>query len=300
MSEDGLLKLQAGPLELLLAPTAGGAVARLDWVADGARRAILRGCDGVPSSILDAANFPLVPFVNRIRGGKFSFRGREIALQPNMKGDSSPLHGQGWLASWTVDSAAEDEAELSFVHEPGEWPWRYEARQTFRLDPRGLSLRLACRNLSAEPMPCGLGQHPYFRCTGETVLDTEVTHVWTIDEHVLPVEKVAATGRFDLKEGRVCGQDLDHGFAGWGGNARISTPGEPFELTMSSPEARFFQLYSPPEGELFVAEPVTHANAALNAPEEEWPELGMRVLAPGEEMALEMRLDVTTSGNGGG
>jgi aldose 1-epimerase len=30
---------------------------------------------------------------------------------------------------------------------------------------------------------------------------------------------------------------------------------------MSSPDADFFQLYSPPSGELFVIEPVTHANA---------------------------------------
>jgi aldose 1-epimerase len=42
-----------------------------------------------------------------------------------------------------------------------------------------------------------------------------------------------------------------------------------------------------------VAEPVTHANAALNAPEAEWPELGMHVLEPGAEMRLDMRLDVT-------
>ena len=37
---------------------------------------------------------------------------------------------------------------------------------------------------------------------------------------------------------------------------------------------------------------MTHANAALNEPEERWPELGMRVLDPGEEMRLDMRLDV--------
>ena len=61
---------------------------------------------------------------------------------------------------------------------------------------------------------------------------------------------------------------------------------------MSSPDARFFQLYSPASGGLFVAEPVTHANAAMNAPEEEWAELGMRVLEPGETMSLTMRVDV--------
>ena len=50
----------------------------------------------------------------------------------------------------------------------------------------------------------------------------------------------------------------------------ISDPDLPFRIEMSSPDARFFQLYSPASGGLFVAEPVTHANAALNAPEAEW------------------------------
>jgi aldose 1-epimerase len=61
---------------------------------------------------------------------------------------------------------------------------------------------------------------------------------------------------------------------------------------MSSPHAAFFQLYSPESGGLFVAEPVSHANAALNAPEEQWPELGMRILQPDEEMTLTMRLAI--------
>ena len=72
----------------------------------------------------------------------------------------------------------------------------------------------------------------------------------------------------------------------------MSDPDWPHELEMSSPDARFFQLYSPPSGDIFVAEPVTHANAALNEPEERWSELGMRVLGPGEEMSLQMRLEV--------
>ena len=238
------------------------------------------------------ASFPLVPFVNRIRGGRFMFREREIRLQPNMSGDISPLHGQGWLGRWTVESHGNQDAELRFIHEPGEWPWRYDALQVFALDERGLTVRLLCRNLSHEPMPCGLGQHPYFPCGPETVLDTDVRTAWTIDENVLPVEQVPAAGRYDLKDRRVCGQELDHGFGGWGGEARMSDPGWPFTLRMSSPNAHFFQLYSPASGGIFVAEPVSHANAALNAPEEEWAALGMRVLRPGEEMELDMRLEV--------
>jgi len=90
----------------------------------------------------------------------------------------------------------------------------------------------------------------------------------------------------------VCGQELDNGWGGWGGSARMTDPGWPYHLEMSSPTARFFQLYSPASGGIFVAEPVSHANAALNAPEDEWPELGMQVIDPGEEMSLDMRLEV--------
>jgi aldose 1-epimerase len=141
-------------------------------------------------------------------------------------------------------------------------------------------------------MPCGLGQHPYYPCTGETRLDTEVTHAWTIDEKVLPVEKVPATGRYDLRDRAVCGQSLDNGFGGWGGTARMQTPGDPFRIEMRSEDVNFFQLYSPASGGIYVAEPVSHANAALNEPEEEWAELGMRVLEPGEEMLLFVRWSV--------
>jgi len=292
MDEFDLLLLSAGRLSLQLSPSVGGGIFAFVWEDQGRRTNLLRQCNGSGKNVLELGNFPLVPFVNRIRGGRFTFRGREVRLRPNMPGDVSPLHGQGWLAPWTVESSDESQAELSFTHAAGEWPWDYEARQSFALDEQGLSLRLACRNLSNAPMPCGLGQHPYFPCGPATRLDTRVEHVWTIDEHVLPVEKVPATGHFDLKDRAVCGQGLDHGFGGWGGWARMSDPDWPCDLELSSPDARFFQLYSPASGGIFVAEPVSHANAALNAPEDEWAELGMQVLEPGEGMALDIRLEV--------
>ncbi|MFC7498523.1 aldose 1-epimerase [Enterovirga sp. GCM10030262] len=291
--ERGLLKLVRGRLDLRLAPQVGGCIAAFNYLSDEkGKTPILRGAEAVPSSILEAASFPLVPYSNRVRNGCFRFRGREVTLVPNMEGDPSPLHGQGWLAAWTAEEHESDRATLVYRHAAGEWPWAYEARQHFRLDEDGLSLRLSCRNLSGEPMPCGLGQHPYFPCTPETRLDTRVECAWTIDGRVLPVGKVPATGRYDLRDRFVCGQDLDNGFGGWSGSARITDPGLSFAIELSSPTARFFQLYSPPAGGLFVAEPVTHANAALNEPEEMWTELGLAIIGPGEEMALDSRLSV--------
>lgn len=286
------ISLWAGNLRLELSPSIGGAISAFEWTGGEAPHSVLRKCHTPLEKVLDAPSFPLVPYVNRIRGGAFHFRGRDVRIAPNMPGDPSPLHGQGWLNPWRVEESSDASAALSFAHEPGEWPWAYEARQDFALDARGLSVRLTCRNLSDEPMPCGLGQHPYFPCGPGTRIDTRATHAWTIDEQVLPVEKVPAEGRYDLRNRLVCGQDLDNGWGGWGGAARMSDPDWPYTLELSSPQARFFQLYSPPDGGIFVAEPVTHANAALNAPEAEWPELGMRVLGPGEAMSLDMRLDV--------
>ena len=284
--------LDAGSLRLELSPSIGGAISAFEWTSEDRRWPILRKCNSPLEKVLDAGCFPLVPYVNRIRGGHFTFRGRDVSLEPNMAGDPSPLHGQGWLNPWSVERQDGTSAVLDYRHEPAEWPWSYEARQELALDEQGLSIRLTCRNTSAQPMPCGLGQHPYFPCGSGTRIDTQVASAWTIDEKVLPVEKVPAEGRYNLRDRAVCGQNLDNGFGGWGGEARMSDPDWPYALRLTSPEARFFQVYSPPHGGIFVAEPVTHANAALNHPESEWPELGMRVLEPGGAMSLDMRLDV--------
>ena len=291
MSSD-LLILSSADLKLELSPCIGGAIARLSYVAGSKPRSILRDCHTPLENVLDAASFPLVPFVNRVRDGSFSFRGRTVSLAPNMIGDPSPLHGQGWLNAWTVDESGDSEATLSYRHKPGEWPWAYDAEQQFCVDDGVLWVRLTCRNTSGEPMPCGLGQHPYFPCSARTRIDTTVSHVWTIDEQVLPVAKIPATGRYNLSNRLICGQDLDHGFGGWSGCMLIDDPDWPYELELSSPDARFFQIYSPASGGFFVAEPVSHANAAMNAPEPDWPGLGFRVLEPGEEMRLDMRLEV--------
>ncbi|MDT9598919.1 aldose 1-epimerase [Sphingosinicella rhizophila] len=290
--DDRLIFLGNERIALNLAPVQGGAIASLAYRNGNVTIPVLRGRPCRPASILEAACFPLVPYCNRIRNGRFRFRGRDVTLAPNMEGDPSPLHGQGWLSPWQVVRHDRLEAELSFHHAAGQWPWRYEARQIFSLNGGILAIDLTCRNLSDDAMPCGLGQHPYFTCTIDTRLDTEVDSAWTVDENVLPVEKVEAAGRYDLRDRRICAQDLDNGFGGWRGEARIDDPTWPFRIRLASPDAGFFQLYSPMEGDMFVAEPVTHANAALNEPEADWATLGLKLLEPGEQMRLRTRIEI--------
>lgn len=282
-----MITIRAGEYELVLAPGIGGSIASFTHRGDP----ILRGAEA-PNSPLDCGCFPLVPYCNRIRGGRFNFRGTTVEIAPNMKGDPSPLHGQGWLGPWLVESQTRDGACLFFAHQPGEWPWAYEARQTFRLGEAGLEAEIVCRNLSGEPMPCGLGFHPYFPCDVRTRIDTHADMVWEVDENVLPTGTAPATGRYALDGRPACARGLDNGYGGWSGEMQL-IDGERVRL-MASPDARFFQIYSPAQGGLLAAEPVSHANAALNEPEEQWPALGLRVLEPGEAMRLRMSLRVQT------
>jgi aldose 1-epimerase len=286
------LSLKWDCVRLKLCPALGGSISALAWADGDDLSPVLRPSPEPLERVLDSASFPLVPFVNRIRGGCFAFHGRQVWLEPNMDGDPNPLHGQGWTKPWQVESSNQAVAVLCFEHEPGQWPWAYEARQYFRIGQGALAMRLTCRNLSDEPMPCGLGFHPYFHCGPETRIRTCVETVWTVDENVLPVERVPASGRYAIADDPVCGRDLDNGYGGWSGRALLSDPGWPFEIHLSSRQALYFQLYSPAQGGIFVAEPVTHANAALNAPEEQWAKLGLRILEPGEEMALDARIAV--------
>jgi len=283
--------LRSGALEVQLLPSVGGSIARFDRLAGGRRQPLLRGTDSDKSDPLTMACFPLVPFCNRIRGGEFRCGGETVRLAPNLPSDPSPLHGQGWLLPWELEQVGEGEAEMRFTHPAGEWPWDYEAAQRVMLDPAGLTVELSCRNRSARPMPCGLGLHPYYPCDANTTLDTQVESVWTVDAQILPLARQPAEGAYDLRARRICGQSLDNGFSGWSGSATIDWPGEGAGLRLSSPDCRYFQVYSPGSGGLFVVEPVQHANAALNAPQEDWAQLGIALLQPGEARRMSARFE---------
>ena len=150
-----VLILSSADLELQLSPSIGGAISRLAYLGSDGAVPILRKSRTPLENVLEAGSFPLVPYVNRIRGGSFAFRGQEIRLSANMAGDPSPLHGQGWHADWRVEHSDSSSAVLSFAHEAGEWPWTYEAKQEFRVGESVVDVGLACRNTSDRPMPCG-------------------------------------------------------------------------------------------------------------------------------------------------
>jgi aldose 1-epimerase len=291
MTED--LILRAEGVEAGLRPGVGGALTHFTDLTGPEPIDLLRRAAPGFTDVLDSSLFPLVPYCNRIRDGRFSFGGHDVRLAPNLPGQKHPLHGQGWRGVWTVVEAGVSSAELVFEHPAGEWPWAYEARLKAWLKDRALNITLDCKNLADDVMPCGLGLHPYYPCDAQTVLDTHVTDVWTVDDEVMPVACIPATGRYDVQQRRVCGLGLDNGYDGWSGEALISWPNKGRALRLSSMAPRF-QLFSPPEGGLIAAEPVTNANAALNRPEGEWERLGLWLLKPGHSASMSARFQALT------
>ena len=84
---------------------------------------------------------------------------------------------------------------------------------------------------------------------------------------------------------------IDNGYAGWDGHARIEWSERGIFTDVESDAAtRYCHVYSLDKNcPIFCFEPVTHPNNALGKPGT--PEAnGLRVLAPGAETAMLMRL----------
>ena len=245
----------------LIAPEQGGAIARL--LKDGID--ILRPvkAEQGPDGVLGMASFPLVPFANRIGQGVLRLGDDVQRLSPDAAALPHAHHGHGWRAEWQVEQAAADHAVLTLAHDGGQgWPWRYEARQSLRLDDDGLCVAIEIRNGDGHgPMPSGAGIHPYFRRTPDSAIAITSDRVWCNDEGGL-ASHAASDGRF--RSGKMVSVDSLEGcdnFFVASGEACIATREGAIHLS-GSPIAGF-HIYVPAGKAFFCVEPVSHAPNAF-------------------------------------
>jgi aldose 1-epimerase len=290
-----IVTLRAEAFRLQLAPGAGGMVTRY-WLERGGRVwEWLRPASDLAVSQRDgyeAAAFPLVPFSNRIRGGRFRFAGRDVTLPLNRPPERHAIHGQGWQAEWTTREVSATTALLECRHAPDAWPWAYRATQRFALSSTGLTVELALHNHSDVPMPAGLGWHPYFLRTPRTTLTAAVERIWLTDAEMMPTELAPSPVAARLSAGvAIDAVPLDNGFTGWSRRAVIDWPERGARLIMTAERPLdFLTVFIPPSLPFFCVEPVSHATDALNlaAPA---TEVGRRQLAPGA--TLQARITLT-------
>jgi aldose 1-epimerase len=274
---------------LVLMPELGGSVRSFTWNGLDILRTAL---DPMPDGLLDTAAFPLFPFSGRIDHGKFCWNGREIQLRANFPPEPHAIHGQAWLAPWSVEDILPAAVSLAYHHAPGHWPWAYRAVQRFELFDQGLKLGMELTNLSDEDMPAGLGWHPYFP-RGDAELAANVSDIWVAESGMIPNRRAPLGSGTDIRTARKVDElDLDNAFTARPANAQIAWPGTGIDVTItSSPELGHIVVYVPPGRDFFCVEPVSHSPDAINSLHET-SVTGLRTLASGETLAASIVLEV--------
>lgn len=322
LSVPELLSLKSGEFILEIAPGVGGSIAafysparegraRIDWLRPASPAAL------AARDPLGMASFPLMPWCNRLRGGKaqaYGDHGRSIQLVPNYQDSPHTIHGVAWQQPWQLIECAPDSALLEFVYRPVEsletigdsigWPWAFSAWQSFKLDASGLACQVTLRNDSEELMPFGLGHHPYFPHLAGTRLQCDFSpeaQMWEGDAECLPTGMAQPAFLQDLREGmELAPLNLDNNFTGWQRRFTVDWPGldgsqahRQLTLTAASP-LDFFVLYCPQGLPFFCAEPVSNCTDWLNQ-KTQFPadSLGGGELAPGASCSTTFRMDAT-------
>lgn len=277
-----VIALHSGDWEVEVRPEIGGAITALRWRGADVFRPTPPGT----TEPLQTACFPLAPYCNRIRAGRFRFAGRDIAMPPNFAPEPHSLHGLSWQRAWTLESTTASDCTLADDYDrTGSWPWAYRAEQRVRLTPEGCAITLVLTNRSYLPMPAGIGLHPCFRRGPETVLRFEADHVLLSGADPLPTGISAPAEHFaDFAAGaRLPVETVDHCFAGWQGQAALED--SLGSISFSAEGAPHLHLYAPSDGGALCLEPVSHTPDAFNRAREE-----ITVLPPGGAMSLNLRI----------
>lgn len=182
-----------------------------DYTIDGEH--VLNGFD-LESMCSGARGTTLAPWPNRLRDGRYEFRGQEHQLPLSEPSSSNAIHGlvrwRPWtLASWNDDHVAVD---LTLLPQPG-YPFSLHLRHDYRLDDEGLVVTTTATNLGVEPLPYGLGFHPYLT-VGSDQIDRDVLTVpggrWiAVDERGLPTGDASVDGTaYDYRVGKPIGDHV--------------------------------------------------------------------------------------------
>jgi len=252
----------------------------------------------------DCASFPLVPWSNRVKDGRFVFRGKEHRARVNAA-DGSAIHGTARDFPWDVVHAdgLSLVAELdSRRHDGAAVPFAYFARAEFRLDGPRFSMQLGVKNVGGEAIPAGFGHHPYFqRCLSGS--DDAVSIEVPCDEY-FPLEAdipigsaLPVDGRMDFRALRPLDPStaLDECLTGRrpGAPVRMAYPQSGLRIAFSfDPVFANVVVYAPLGRTFFAIEPVTNANDGFNLFARGVRGSGVIVLEPGEERAGSVTMTV--------
>ena len=269
----------------------------------------------------------LFPFPNRIRGGRFTFEGKEYIFD-KAPGTPNSIHGLLLNQPYQVERVdTADRASIvcrldsrEFPEIMRQYPLPFEIQITHTLRGTTLTLDIHIRNIGDSNMPMGFGIHPYFRVplssksSAERCLITvPASKRWELEE-LLPTGEVSdLEEEADFRSGKpLAGRQFDDVLTGvipdkigiqsnlsdGPSHCVIDDQDAGIRMILAS-DAQFRELvvYTPPGRPSICFEPYTCPTDAINL-EARGIDAGVIVLEPGAAFSGKIRIIAALKGRG--
>jgi aldose 1-epimerase len=163
----------------------------------------------------------LVPWPNRVRDGRYEFRGQARQLDITEPARNCAIHGLVRWDTWQLEEQDSERLVMSYrLHAHPGYPHVLDLRVSYTLDAHtGLLVELLARNVGAQAAPYGLGMHPYLTVGTPTIDSCELllgADTWLpTDERGIPtgVAEPVAGSPLDFRTPRSIGDtQIDFAF----------------------------------------------------------------------------------------
>ena len=169
------------------------------------------------------AGIVMSPWVNRLDGGKWTYKGQVLEVPITIHDQQNANHGLLEFAEYRLidrtDKATESSVTLAATIQPRRgYPFLVETTVKYALSADGLTVTHGAENKSVDAAPYAVGGHPYLRVSGtpteELVLKAPAASVIDVDARQIPIGRSSVAGtKFDLRQGQRVGDNFfDHNF----------------------------------------------------------------------------------------
>ena len=269
-----VLEITSDELHVEVLPELGARIHRLRFRGHD----ILRAADSPSAHESDPfywGSYVMAPWCGRVGAGATTRIGRRAFSLPSNFPDGTAIHGQVYARPWQLAAGgagrggasrdgADDGGSASFEVVAGgdAWPWPYLVEQTISAHGATLAIDLAVTNRADDPMPAGVGIHPWFLRPLRVSVDASGVFASNTEPSADPV---VVAGRFDLRELRDVPDDLDGCWTGIGPDQVVlewPSLGLRTRMRAEAPSLHV-ALASPSTLDAVAIEPQTHVPAGL-------------------------------------
>ncbi|WP_203416363.1 aldose 1-epimerase family protein [Jiangella ureilytica] len=194
-----------------------------------------------------AAGAVLVPWPNRVDGGRWLLSGVEQQLEITEPAAGHAVHGLLMRTRYSRGSCAAASVTLAapVTPQPG-YPFTLDTAVEYELAPDGVVVRHRVRNAGNGPAPVALGTHPYLRIGDVPVRDLTLTvpagRAFRMDDRFIPTGTYDVTGTDDdLRGGVHVGDGPGHACF-----TDLAVSGGVVTSSLRAPDGRTLELWQEP------------------------------------------------------